>query len=526
MKPASSFIEAIQFFQVPQQNNPGSPQYNDAFCHMLVKHACADAASIWQIDTSNRLHLVSSTDIPPGQSTDITLLVGEGISGAAALSRQPISVVNAQKLNFHDPRVDVRFGLQTYAMISAPVLFEDHLFGVVNILNHHSDKLFDPAWTEWLAALAVMYAASLARVGSLIFYQTPSEIRRKTEKKSSQSLPGSTVIVGISEAVQKVLQLCIKAGATDLPVLIYGETGTGKELAARRIHEASSRAQGPFIDVNCASLSETLLESELFGHVKGAFTGATHNRSGKFMAASGGTLFLDEIGEMNEACQAKILRALEEKKITPLGSEKPVPSDVRVIAATNINLTERIVEKKFREDLYYRLCGIEITLPPLRYRVEDIHLLALHCLNKAHVQQKSTHRSERPPSLSPEVLEMIRSYSWPGNVRQLEQALLAASALCEGAEITPADLPDWLHKAMEPAQSGTAGGQHLTDSSASGQKSMPGLISEETGRYLSILNATKYSGTGRWNISRAARELGMPRETLAYRLKKLRSTRG
>jgi transcriptional regulator with GAF, ATPase, and Fis domain len=527
MESAKSFLEAIHFFQKPFRNNPGSPEYNAAFCQILAGHASADAASIWQLDASNRLHLISSTDISRDQAMDITLQVGEGIGGAAALSRQPISVVNAQKLNLHDSRVDVRFGLQTYAMISAPVLFEDYLFGVVNILNHHSEKLFDPAWNEWLSALAVMYGAALAKAGNLVPYRAPSGLETGTEEKMPQSSVGKTVMVGISQAMQKILQLCIKAGTTDIPVLIYGETGTGKELAARRIHEASPRAQGPFLDVNCAGLSETLLESELFGHVKGAFTGATRNRSGKFVAASGGTLFLDEIGEMSDAFQSKILRVLEEKTVTPLGSEKPIPSDVRIIAATNKNLMERIVEKKFREDLYYRLCGIEITVPPLRERVEDIHLLALYCLNKAHAQQKSTHRTERPPCLSPEALALIEAYSWPGNVRQLEQALFAASALCEGDEITPADLPGWLHKAMAPPPGLTAFPENQqADIADTGQEEMQGLTKEEKARYISVLNATKYRGTGRWNISAAARELGIPRETLAYRLKKLRFPHG
>jgi len=528
MKPAKSFLEAIRFFQGPPQTNPGSPEYNTAFCHMLAKRASADAASIWQVDASNRLHLVSSTDISLDRAMDITLLVGEGISGAAALSRQPVSVVNAQRQPLHDSRVDLRFGLQTYAMISAPILFEDHLFGVVNILNHHSDKHFDPEWNEWLSALAVMYAATLAKAGALVPYVTPAGKETETEGKPSPLFTGETVMVGISQAVQKVLQLCIKAGATDIPVLIYGETGTGKELAARRIHEASPRARGPFLDVNCAALSETLLESELFGHVKGAFTGATRDRSGKFVAASGGTLFLDEIGEMSDACQAKILRVLEEKKVTPVGSEKPVPSDTRIIAATNINLGERIFEKKFREDLYYRLCGIEMTVPPLRERVEDIHLLALHCLNKAQARQKPTQRTEHPPRLSPEALDLIKAFIWPGNVRQLEQALFAAFALCEGDEITPADLPGWLHKAMEHNQGLPAAlsEKHLPEAVTAGNEPMQALAVEERARYLSALNANRYRGTGRWNISRAARELGIPRETLTYRLKKTGLTQG
>jgi DNA-binding NtrC family response regulator len=347
------------------------------------------------------------------------------------------------------------------------------------------------------------------------------EIGMKAE--SAQFEEGKTVIVGISQAVQEVLHLCLKAGETDIPVLIYGETGTGKELAARRIHEASPCTQGPFLGVNCAALSETLLESELFGHVKGAFTGATHDRSGKFVAASGGTLFLDEIGEMSVACQAKILRVLEEKKVTPLGSEKAVPSDTRILAATNKDLMEMMKERKFRQDLYYRLCGIEIRIPPLRERVEDIHLLALHFLNKAHSQQKRKLSREGPLRLSPEALDMLTTFPWPGNVRQLEQALLAAAALCEGEEITPANLPAWLHK---PGISGeeeyppSPPGIHHSEMKIDVENHRFLKDGERT-RYLEALTATKYRGTGRWNVSAAARQLGIPRETLAYHLKKL-----
>ena len=221
-----------------------------------------------------------------------------------------------------------------------PFFLKTSLFGVVNILNHHSERLFPTEWQEWLCALAVIYAAALGKGGKLNPHPSPSKKEVKRGGKPSPFFAGKTVIVGISQAIQEVLHLCLKAGETDIPIIIYGETGTGKELAARRIHEAGPRAQGPFLEVNCAALSETLLESELFGHVKGAFTGATDYRLGKFAAASGGTLFLDEIGEMSPACQAKILRVLEEKKVTPLGSDKPISSDTRIIAATNKNLTE------------------------------------------------------------------------------------------------------------------------------------------------------------------------------------------
>jgi transcriptional regulator with GAF, ATPase, and Fis domain len=409
-------------------------------------------------------------------------------------------------------------------MVSAPILFEDHLFGVLNILNHHSDKVFPLEWKEWLCALAVMYAAALAKAGKLVPYRFFHQMEIGMKAESAQFEEGKTVIVGISQAVQEVLHLCLKAGETDIPVLIYGETGTGKELAARRIHEASPRTQGPFLEVNCAALSETLLESELFGHVKGAFTGATHDRSGKFVAASGGTLFLDEIGEMSVACQAKILRVLEDKKVTPLGSEKAMPSDTRILAATNKNLMELMKERKFREDLYYRLCGIEIRIPPLRERAEDIHLLALHFLNKAHGLQKRRLPRERPLQLSPEALNLLTAFPWPGNVRQLEQALLAAAALCEGDEINPATLPARLYKPQIPREEEhppSPSGIYHPDMKIEVGKDQRFLKDGERTRYLEALNTTIYRGTGRWNVSAAARQLGMPRETLVYHLKKL-----
>jgi transcriptional regulator with GAF, ATPase, and Fis domain len=525
MKEKAPFLEVVRFFQRPPAAIPGSPEYNAAFCQILLTATSADAASLWQVDTENQLHLISSTDIPQNQVTDISIRQGEGIGGAAVLSRQAVFVANAQKQTFHDPRVDERFGLRTYAMISAPVVFEDHLFGVINILNHRSEKHFPPEWKDWLSALAVMYGAALARAGRLTPYQVPSKMEVGVEGKSPQVSAGKTVIVGISQPVQEALHLCLKAGETDIPVLISGETGTGKELAARRIHEASPRAQGPFLGVNCAALSETLLESELFGHVKGAFTGATRDRQGKFVAASKGTLFLDEIGEMSLASQAKILRVLEEKKVTPLGSEKPVPFDTRMIAATNRNLTEMVKDKRLREDLYYRLCGLEIRMPPLRERVEDIPLLAIHFLNKASGSQKGKRLLERRLRLAPEALEMLVGFAWPGNVRQLEQALFAAAALCEGDEITPGNFPAWFHEAaasQAKQQTTYPSGSHPPDREPVPGKDHYFLKEEERKRYFEALQATKYPGTGRWNVSAAARQLGIPRETLTYHLKKMR----
>jgi len=520
MKEKGPFGEVVRFFQRLPTAIPGSPEYNAAFCHLLVGAASADAASIWQLDAENQLHLIASTDIPHDEAIHITLRQGEGIAGAAALSRQTMSVINAQKEKFHNSRVDERFGLRTYAMISAPIIFEDHLFGVVNILSHHSGKLFSSEWQEWLSALAVLYGAALAKVERLTLHRGTLNKKIGMEEKSLKIPEAKTGMVGISQAVQEALHLCLKAGRSDIPVLICGETGTGKELAAHRIHEESRRVQGPFLEINCAALSETLLESELFGHVKGAFTGASHDRLGKFAAASGGTIFLDEIADMPVTSQAKILRVLEEKKVTPLGSEKAVPADTRIIAATNKNLVELMKAKRFREDLYYRLCGIEIKMPPLRERAEDIPLLAIHFLNQASRQQKG----KNPPRLSSEAVDMLKTFPWPGNVRQLEQALLAAMALCEGDEIAPGNFPAWFREAVT-----SAGQQETTPLSSSPQvetqsrpeKDKRFLREEDRRRYLEALQATQYQGTGRWNVSSAARQLGIPRETLTYHLKKL-----
>ncbi len=520
MQEKNPFLEVVRFFQRFPTAIPGSAEYNAAFCHLLVSAASADAASIWQLDAESHLHLISSTDIPSGEWIDITLRQGEGIAGAAALSRQTVSVVNAQRKKMHDSRVDERFGLRTYAMISAPIIFEEYLFGVVTILSHHPVKFFSPEWPDWLSALAVIYGAALARAERITPHRDTLKPKIGMEKKSLKIQEAQTGIVGISQGVQEALHLCFKAGRSDIPVLICGETGTGKELAAHRIHEESQRVQGPFLEINCAALSETLLESELFGHVKGAFTGANHDRHGKFAAASGGTLFLDEIADMSLASQAKILRVLEEKKVTPLGSEKAVPADTRIIAATNKNLMQLMKEKRFREDLYYRLCGIEIKMPPLRDRVEDIPLLAIHFLHKASRRQKG----KNPPRLSSEALDMLMTLAWPGNVRQLEQALLASMALCEGDEIVPDNFPAWFRE-----EARFAGKQEIThlsiethvDTNSRAGKGSRILRDEDRRRYLDALQATKYQGTGRWNVSSAARQLGIPRETLSYHLKKL-----
>lgn len=243
-------------------------------------------------------------------------------------------------------------------------------------------------------------------------------------------------IIGESAPMQKIFSLISKIAPTDSSVIIYGESGTGKELVARALHKNSLRAQKPFVTVNCGALAESVLESELFGHEKGAFTGALKRKRGRFELAHEGTLFLDEIGDISASTQVKLLRVLQEKEFERVGGEETVRVNVRVIAATNCNLQAHVAEGKFREDLYYRLHIVPITLPPLRQRKEDIPLLVAHFLKKLGVEL-------RKPDLQiePQALEMLQAYHWPGNVRELENVLERAAVLCDEQMITIKDLP-------------------------------------------------------------------------------------
>ncbi|MFN3567863.1 MAG: sigma-54-dependent transcriptional regulator [Caldimicrobium sp.] len=247
---------------------------------------------------------------------------------------------------------------------------------------------------------------------------------------------GKVELIGESPAIKQIREHIKKVAPTDTTVLISGESGVGKEIVARLIHLSSKRAKGPFVEVNCAAIPETLIEAELFGYEKGAFTDAKTSKKGKFEQAEGGTLFLDEIGDMNLSAQAKVLRVLQEKKIEKLGSTKPIEVNVRIIAATNKNLIEEISKGTFREDLYYRLNVFPIYVPPLRERKEDIPLLCDYFLKE--IAQKM---NLKRVILAPEVLEVLTEYSWPGNVRELKNFLERLVILTTKEEIKFNDLP-------------------------------------------------------------------------------------
>lgn len=257
--------------------------------------------------------------------------------------------------------------------------------------------------------------------------------------------PGSpTEAIGKSRSMKSIFQMVERLGRVDTSVLIRGENGTGKELVARAIHFNGPRKNGPFVAVNCAAITDTLIESELFGHEKGAFTGADQRRIGKFQFASGGTLFLDEIGETSPSLQVKLLRVLQDHSFTPIGSNREVKTDVRIVAATNRDLELAIKQGRFREDLFYRLNVMPIFLPPLRNRQEDIAPLVHHFIDKFNLRH-----SKKMDSIRPEALSALEQFHWPGNIRELENAIEHAFILETSNQITFFSLPDYIRKASK-----------------------------------------------------------------------------
>ncbi|HEV3484989.1 MAG TPA: sigma 54-interacting transcriptional regulator, partial [Vicinamibacterales bacterium] len=259
-------------------------------------------------------------------------------------------------------------------------------------------------------------------------------------------------LVGDTPAMRAVYERIQKVAPADCTVLLCGETGTGKELAAHAIHENSPRARKPFIAVNCAALTESLLESELFGHEKGAFTGAVTQKKGKFEVADGGTLFLDEVGELAPALQAKFLRVLQHHAFERVGGTRTIKVNVRVVAATNADLEAAVAAGRFRQDLWYRINVVSIMMPPLRARREDIPLLAAHFVAK--------YARGRTVTLAPETLDALRAYEWPGNVRELENAIERAVVLGQSDRIVPEDLPEAILEASASLPGGAAARYH------------------------------------------------------------------
>jgi Nif-specific regulatory protein len=386
--------------------------------------------------------------------------------------------------------IDEQLHFHTAGLMAAPMIYQSETIGVVEVLNRRGGGSFPP---EDLALLEVF--ANLAACGTRNA-QAHANLQREN-LALRESYLAKTDIIGSSPAMRGMLRLAERVAPTNATVLLLGETGTGKEVLAKYIHHASPRARKAFVAVNCAALPETLLESELFGHEKGAFTGAVSQHIGRFQLADEGTLFLDEIGDISASTQVKLLRLLQERAFTRVGGTQTIACDVRVIAATNRDLKAAIAAGRFREDLYYRLNVFPIELPPLRERREDVPSLATHFTRLA-----SAELGVPPRAVSGEAVALLAGYDWPGNIRELANVVERAVLLCDGLEVLPSHLPAEIKKIdselIEVPQT---------------------LRGQERAMIVKALE------DHHWNQSQAARALGISRDNLRYRLKKYNISR-
>ena len=326
-----------------------------------------------------------------------------------------------------------------YSILCVPFLSRGKVTGMIYLDGQNGAKPFDRNHLEVMTGIASLTSLALENARQW-------EDLRAENRALLSGMDLDHDMVGSSARMHEVLELVQRVAPTASTVLIQGESGTGKELVARAIHRNSPRAERPFVAINCAALAESLLESEMFGHEKGAFTGAIGQKKGKIESADGGTLFLDEVGELAAGMQAKLLRVLQEREFEPVGGTRSIKVDVRVIAATNRSLQDAVQAGRFREDLYYRLNVVSITTPPLRERREDIAPLAENFVEKMSKKSKVARKR-----LSPEAVSLLAQYDWPGNVRELENAIERAVVLGGATEILPEDLPDAVLEHASPA---------------------------------------------------------------------------
>jgi len=366
-------------------------------------------------------------------------------------------------------------------------------------------------------------AVSALKAGAFDFVSKPVDLQRlrdlistaiKLKEKKTPSVPiaeAPSPIRGESSVIEKLHKKIAKLARSQAPVYISGESGSGKELVARQIHELGARASGPFVPVNCGAIPDELMESEFFGHKKGSFTGAYEDKAGLFQAAKGGTLFLDEVADLPMHMQVKLLRAIQEKAIRPVGTQKELTTDVRILSATHKDLAQLVEDSTFRQDLFYRINVIQLSVPPLRERKEDIPLLTEHILSSLATEWQIDNITLTDPAI-----KALTEYNFPGNVRELENILERATTLCDDNIISPEhlQLPQSSNTGTTPSQASELNDHELLDMSM-GDSLEDYLTDIEKQAILKALDET------RWNRTAAAKKLGMTFRSLRYRLKKL-----
>jgi Nif-specific regulatory protein len=418
-----------------------------------------------------------------------------GISGKAIQTGQALVVNDVSKDQAHYTKIDDLVAFHTRSVIAAPLVNKGRTLGVVEVLNPVQSETFAEGDRQLCMVFANLAAIAMANA------QLVDRIQRENNQLK-QAYQGPEEIVGISMAMDNVKNLIRRVARSTATVLLLGETGTGKELAARMVHSQSDRADQAFIAINCAALPETLLESELFGHEAGAFTGAVERRAGRFELAEGGTLFLDEIAEVSPAIQVKLLRVLQEREIVRVGGTETIGCDVRIIAATNRNLAEEMKAHRFREDLFYRLNVFPVEIPPLRERREDIPLLVDHFIRRVSGEMKMP-----VPIFSPQAMAALTRYDYPGNIRELQNILERACLLCCRMD-GPWPQPDAIQPEHLPRE--LAGDVPLP----AAQEGQSALATSEKAMIAKALREAE------GNQTRAAKALGITRDNIRYRIRK------
>lgn len=374
---------------------------------------------------------------------DAVAQVSDSIIGKVIDTREPLIVSDAlTHAEFNSSRSVINLNLSS--VMCVPLLDRGQLLGLIYVGNENFRNLFEERHLELLTVFASQ--ASLLIVNAIMVRGLLDDKKLLSQRLSEMRFGR---IIGACDAMREIYRTVEKVAPTTVNVLVTGETGTGKELIAHEIHNRSPRAKGPFVTINCGAIPEALLESELFGHVKGAFTGASETRKGKFQAAHGGTIFLDEIGEMPVNLQVKLLRVLQEHTVTKVGATAPEKVDIRVVAATNRKLEQAVADGEFREDLYYRLNVLMLELPALRDRGNDVVLIGKYLLKELAEELSLPHKE-----FSKEAIQALRKYAWPGNIRQLENHLKKALVLADTSILSPKDLglpPEVLEPVMKLA---------------------------------------------------------------------------
>ncbi|MGD0020999.1 MAG: sigma 54-interacting transcriptional regulator [Smithellaceae bacterium] len=427
------------------------------------------------------------------EGLDVTYKPGEGITGEVAQTGRPMAVANLGHATHFLDRTGARRHLNRseLAFLCVPIIYDDHVVGVLS-----ADKVAREV--EDLDKELAMLSSVAEIMAKFVHIRALEEENRRLKKIVGSTRAPSIDIIGHSKPMQEVFGLVAQVADSNTTVLISGETGTGKELIARAIHMNSPRHNGPIVQVNCAAIPDTLIESELFGHEKGAFTGALQQRRGRFEEANGGTIFLDEVGELSAAAQVKLLRVLQEKRFQPLGSSRVVNVNVRIIAATNRDLEQDILAERFRADLFYRLNVFPIYLPALRERGSDVILLADHFILKY-----SKEMNKNIKRISTSAIEVFLSHKWPGNVRELENCIERAVLLSNTDTIECMHLPPSLQLREKDLDKKDRG--KLSSAVEAQERSL-------------IINALEEAGG---NQTKAAKMLGTTKRIIQYKVSKL-----